>query len=144
MDDIQSHIKVHQRHVGRVWSGWGLVHIKAFKLHPSPHQRDVFTRDVWGQYALEEYSPASFPGFSASFSGYSWRGRRMNLEGLGTRLSSQCCMVCVFLTITDSVQRSLEAFEGKHNTIPITPSQEFSTRIAVSLDLHALYIFRVY
>ncbi len=68
----------------------------------------------------------------------------MNPVSLGTRLymSSQCYMVCVFLTTTDSVQRSLEAkfSGGKHNTIPITPSQEFSTRIAVSL----IYMHRIH
>ncbi len=32
--------------------GGVLVHIKAFKPHPIPHQSDVFTKDVWGQYAV--------------------------------------------------------------------------------------------
>ncbi len=32
--------------------GGVLAHIKAFKPHPIPHQSDVFTKDLWGQYAL--------------------------------------------------------------------------------------------
>ncbi len=31
--------------------GGVLVHIKAFKPHPIPHQSDVSTEDIWGQYA---------------------------------------------------------------------------------------------
>ncbi len=40
------------RCMGRVWHGWGFSHIKAFKPHPIPHQSDVFTKGVRGQYAL--------------------------------------------------------------------------------------------
>ncbi len=29
-----------------------LVHIKAFKPHPTSHQSNVFTKDVWGQCAV--------------------------------------------------------------------------------------------
>ncbi len=33
--------------------GGVLVHIKVFKPHPIPHQSDVFTKGVWGQYAVD-------------------------------------------------------------------------------------------